>query len=85
MGLCEPLSASVCAHRAWYWGFGKTNGLEGLMFCEVSIRFVKFGTTNGLEEFVFYRVSVYVAFGVVREFSALLSILLFLGFKLMKT
>ncbi len=52
------------------------------MFDDVSLRFERFGKTGGLEYLVVYEASVhYGGFGVVREFSALLSILMFLVFK----
>ena len=48
--------------------------------------FLQFGKTNGFEYPIIYKVSVnYDGFDVVREFSALLSILVFLSLKLMKT
>ena len=57
-----------------------------LCFIRLELRFKRFGKTSGVGDPVIYEVSVhYVGFGVVREFSALLSILVFLGFKLMKS
>ncbi len=47
-------------------------------------QFERFGKTSGLEDLVLYVSVKYDGFGVVREFSALLSILVFLGLKLMK-
>ncbi len=55
-------------------------------FARVLLRFGRFSKANNRAYLVIYEVSVkYDGFGVVREFSALHSILLFLGLKLMKT
>ena len=73
---------SVRANRAWY------DVLKGLVRPRVAniwcftlclLRVDRFGKTSGLEYLIIYWVSVnYDGFGVIREFSALLSILVFL-------
>jgi hypothetical protein len=55
-------------------------------FTKILFRFERFSQTTGRTDLVIYEVSVkYDGFGVVREISALLSILVFMCLKLMKT
>ena len=55
-------------------------------FTRFLLRVDRFGRPSGFEYVAIYVASVnYDGFGVVREFSALLSILVFLGLNLMKT
>ena len=87
--LWEPLGAFIRANRAWYEvlrGLVRPMISQSSCFTRILLRSGRFSKNNGRACLVIYTVSVkYNGFGVVREFSALHTILLILGLKLMKT
>ena len=86
--LWELLGAFIRANCVWHEvlkGLVRPMISKSSCFTRILLRFGRCSKTNGRAYLLIYRVSVkYNGFGVVREFSALPSILVFLGFKLMK-